>query len=562
VIVAGCTLPDAGSTKVEIAVVGAGAVGVAIASRLAAGFGRIALIEAGGPKFEFGKQVEFFRAAEISDRRHPPTELNRRRMLGGTTSVWGGRCIPLDREDFLPDEGRCGWPLTFDEVAAHIPAALEFLRAGRAEFSSALALPGLPLSPESVDGDLRVDQVERFSEPTNVWKKWGAAFSRSSQVTVIHGAACANIITSAEGARVLGLELRTVLNRSHKILAPSVVLACGGLETPRLLLASRDRKSCGLGNDHDLVGRFYMTHFCGDVGRLRFAHPEIARKFDYGLTPDGVYARRLILLSPAARRREGIPNIVFRPTIPPIADAAHGDPVLSAMFVAKGLITPEYARRLLSQAPEGLSRSSIWRDHGANIAFGIPNLCGFGVDWLKRRILATRKLPSVFLYRTDATYPLEFNAEQLPNPQSRVQLGAATDPFGVPRLIVQWGPHESEAASICRGYRVLAAAVSKIGLGEIALDPDLPNIMRSNLMPSVGHHIGTARIGQDARSGVVGPDCEVWGTRGLFVAGPAIFPSSGFANPTLTAVALAFRLAEHLKRLYGGSRPGPAAGRL
>ena len=55
-------------------------------------------------------------------------------------------------------------------------------------------------------------------------------------------------------------------------------------------------------------------------------------------------------------------------------------------------------------------------------------------------------------------------------------------------------------------------------------------------------------MGSDASSGVVDPNCELWGVRGLFIAGTAVLPTSGFANPTLTALALTFRLAEHLAR--------------
>jgi choline dehydrogenase-like flavoprotein len=545
VIRAGDSLPEGGATEVEVAIVGAGAVGVAMAIRLAARVGRVALIEAGGAHFKHAQNLRFFKAAQITDARHPPTELYRRRMLGGTTSVWGGRCIPFDPEDFTPARGRSGWPIAFAEVDAHVSEALEFFDAGRPEFSAASALPTHPVSLDGSAGDLVVDRIERFSKPTNVWRKWGAALARSREVTVIHGATCTNVVTNADGSRAIALELRTASNRSPKILASTIVLACGGLETPRLLLASRETRSCGLGNEHDLVGRYYMTHLVGNVGDLHFAAAEIARAFDYGMTPDGVYGRRLILLSTAARQRDGIGNIVFRPTIPAIADASHHDPVLSAMFFAKSLIIPEYARRLFAEAG-GVSSSSMWRDHGANITFGLPRLCGFGVDWLKRRVCATRKLPSVFLYRTDGTYPLEFNAEHMPNAESRVLLGCETDPFGVPRLVVQWQARDSDIASICRAYRVLAAAVAKSGLGAVRLDPDLPGVVRRAVVPQGGHHIGTVRMGTDPHTGVIDPNGEVWGTHGLFVAGTAIFPTSGFANPTLMAVALAFRLAEHL----------------
>jgi choline dehydrogenase-like flavoprotein len=215
------------------------------------------------------------------------------------------------------------------------------------------------------------------------------------------------------------------------------------------------------------------------------------------------------------------------------------------MFFAKTLIIPEYARRLFAQRG-AVSESPNWRHHGANMTSGLPRLCGFGVDWLRRRVCATRKLPSVFLYRTDGTYPVEFNSEQMPNAESRVLLSRESDPYGVPRLIVQWQSQDSEIDAICRAYRVLSAAVAKSGLGEMRLDPDLPGVVQRAVVPQGGHHLGTVRMGADPHNGVVGPTGEVWDTQGLFVAGTATFPTSGFANPTLTAVALAFRLAEHL----------------
>jgi hypothetical protein len=433
---------------------------------------------------------------------------------------------------------------------AHIAEALKFLDAGEPEFSAASALPKHPVSFDPSARDLAVDRIERYSKPTNVWRKWGATLARSHEVTVIHGATCTRVVTNADGTCAIALELRTTSSRSYKVLASVIVLACGGLETPRLLLASRENRTCGLGNERDLVGRFYMTHLVSDarnVGALRFAAAETARAFDYDRTPDAVYGRRMILLSPAARQRDGLGNIVFRPTRPPIDDPSHGDPVLSAMFLARSLIIPpEYARSLTTET--GGFPSLKWRAHIANAAAGFPRLCRFSIDWVRRRTLATRKLPSVFLYRADGTYPLEFNAEHMPNRESRVLLGSETDPFGVPRLLVQWQIRDSEIAWICKAYRVLVAAVAKSGLGDVLLDPDLPSAVQQALVPQGGHHIGTARMGADPHAGVVDQTGELWGVHGLFVAGTAIFPTSGFANPTLTAVALAFRLAEHLIR--------------
>ena len=225
------------------------------------------------------------------------------------------------------------------------------------------------------------------------------------------------------------------------------------------------------------------------------------------------------------------------------------------MFLAKSRLIPaEYMRSLAVGSRVSLLQH---RAHIANVLKDLPKLAGFGIDWMRRRTFATRKLPAVFLYRKDGTYPLEFNAEQMPNPESRVTLGAGVDALGMPRLKVEWRMHESEVATLCRAYEVLAAAVAKSGIGTVLLGSDLPDAMQRSLVPQGGVHIGTARMGADPHTGVVDPNGELWGTKGLFVAGTATFPTSGFASPTLTAVALAYRLAEHLARRQTGAKVVP-----
>ena len=559
--VAAEALDDGGTTQVQVAIVGAGAIGVALAVRLAGRLARIALIEAGGTQFRPSDNLTFFKAEQVDDSRHASTELYRRRMLGGTTSVWGGRCIPFDAEDFAPTAERRGWPIPFAEFAAHVPDAIDFLEAGTPDFLADIALPNYPIHLPAPAGHLDLGRIERYSKPSDVWRTWGGQLGRAPEVMVIHGAACIGVLTNPEGSVATGLALMTSSNRRHTVLAPTIVLACGGLETPRLLLASRARRFCGLGNERDLVGRFYMTHLvsnANNAGALHFAAPETARAFDFLTTADGVYGRRMILLSPEARKRDTLPNIVFRPTRPPMDDASHGDPVLSAMFLVRSLlIPPEYTRSMAARLGH-FPVLRTWREHGGNILAGLPGLMRFGTNWLRRRVFATRKLPSVFLYSRSGTYPLEFNSEHMPNPDSRVLLGQETDPLGVPRLVVQWRFREAELDAIERAYRVLAAAVARSGLGEVLLGSDFATSLRQAMVPQGGHHIGAVCMGADPSSSVVDPQCELWGTHGLFVAGTAILPTSGFANPTLTAVALAFRLAEHLVKRHNGASPAPS----
>jgi choline dehydrogenase-like flavoprotein len=549
IIVASSSTTEALS-DIDVAIIGSGAAGVALALRLAGRVGKIALVEAGGPRSEPRRQKQFFKEDNLADARHPSTQLYRRRMLGGTTSVWGGRCIPLDREDIEASGHSPGWPIGYDEVARWTADALQILQAGENDFS-ADALPPTARSPlvdEINDPDILLNRIERFSEPTDVWRKWGRDLVKSEKVVVLRGAACTNIRTTPDGNRVIGVDLRTETGEHLKLTAGKVVLACGGLETTRLLLASRDARSCGLGNEGDLVGRFYMTHLGGTAGAIRLRGPGVDRSFDYGVSPDGIYIRRLIRLTPEARQREKIGNIVFRPNIHSIVDPSHEDAVLSAMAFAKKLVLPEYSRKLVLGASKVGSPAQELVLHGRNILTGMPRLFGFGFDWMRRRTFARRKLPSVFLLRPDSTYPIAFDSEQSPDFNSRVALGNSTDPFGVPRLAIHWRINDADVAGIKRGYEVLKRATQRTGFGEVDFQSDFDERLRDFMGPVGGHHMGTTRMGANPQDSVTDKHGEIWNTKGLFVAGSALFPAVGFANPTLTIVALAVRLADHLAR--------------
>jgi choline dehydrogenase-like flavoprotein len=190
--------------------------------------------------------------------------------------------------------------------------------------------------------------------------------------------------------------------------------------------------------------------------------------------------------------------------------------------------------------------------HLTNIVRGSPALTAFAVDWIRRRTLATRKLPSVVLRNASNRYVLDINAEQIPNPDSRVYLSSENDALGMPRLHIDWRTTPLDREMVARGLRVLQAAFADGSRqparngATITFDDQTFERQVGALTRVGGHHIGTARMGRSRDEGVVNADGEAFDIRGLFIAGAATFPTSGFANPTLVIVALALRLADHL----------------
>lgn len=530
----------------DVVIVGGGAAGLTLAHALGQAGKHILLLEAGGDKRTRTSQ-EFYRG-ELADRvAHPSTDNYRVRAIGGTSTIWGGRAIPFDPIDFEKRDWvpKSGWPFGRDALAAYYDKAMDAAEAGRPEFCPASALPGAQeeLAP-GLDGELVRTTIERFSKPTNFWRRYGEELVRSSNVHVIKEAPVVHIQLADDGNAVDCIEVAVPDGSRIEVRGRSYVLALGGLETTRLLLASNDVRPAGIGNDSDHLGRNYMSHLCATAGTISFAGPPEGVAYDYARDCDGIYVRRRLWLSEKAQRDFALLNTTFRTHLPEPADASHGDPILSAMFLVKDMVLYEYSRKFVEN-PVGWGGRLR---HIGNIARRPLRLATFGTDWLKRRTFAERKLPSVVLGSRDNRYELEFHAEQAPNPESRLTLSTERDAFGMPRLKVDWRITELDIRSLQKSHDLLARELVLRGAGKLDFDRGKLAFKTKRHGIVGGHHIGTTRMSAVSGEGVVDPDCRVHGVSNLHIASASVFPTSGQANPTLTLLALVFRLAEHLGR--------------
>lgn len=529
----------------DLVIVGAGAAGLVMAHALLGKGLSIAVLEAGGMRKTRAGQ-SFYKGEVLPPAAHPTVDAYRLRALGGTSRIWGGRCIPFDPIDF---EARdwvpgSGWPFGVAELEADYRTANAEAEAGRYAFRPADALPGSPLElAPGLDSETLITTIERFSKPTNFWTRYGEAFRTAGDVDVCIHAAVTGIRLAADGGSVDHLDVTRPDGSTFAVRARRYVLALGGLETPRLLLASNDVKPAGVGNDHDLVGRNYMCHLGTTAGVVTFSGPPEKIAYDYERDADGIYLRRRLWLTQETQRRFSLLNTTFRTHLPDPGNPAHGDAILSSMFMVKHLVAYEYGRKF-SEGPVSLAQHGR---HIFNIASQPVRIARFGVNWLRERTLAERKIPSVVLGSPQNKYVIEFHAEQAPNLDSRVTLSGERDHFGMPRIRLDWRLNELDLNSLAGSYRILAAELACTGTGRLDYRENelLERAQRYGVVG--GHHVGTTRISTDPKAGVVDADCRVHGVPNLFVASSSVFPTSGQANPTLTILAMALRLARHLK---------------
>jgi choline dehydrogenase-like flavoprotein len=540
------TVDAAASLDCDLCIVGAGAAGIALALQFIRSDLRVILLESGGALPDPATQA-LYEAEIADDRLHSPGDKYRARVFGGSTTIWGGRCVPFDPLDFAPRPWITDhtWPIDYAEVSRYYPAANTLCEAGEFIYDATQAVPGgmQPMIRGFDPAHFSSDGIERFSCPTNFATRYQHRLAASQSIQVLLNANCTELLTSPDGARIDSLTVRTLAGVTFSVTPKQVVLAAGGLEIPRLLLASRRTHADGIGNAHGQVGRYYMCHIAGTLGALTLDGPRTDVAHGYEVAEDGTYCRRRLALTPDAQRDLGVASTVLRLHFPSIPNPAHRTGALSALYLAKPFISYEYSKRLTG---EGVGGVGNWLRHVGNVATDPFGTAGFLLHWARKRTLAARKFPSVIIKPRANRFSLDYHAEQQPSFSSRVSLGHQTDRLGMPKLLIDWRYTPLDVRTSAETLRVLQADLAAWGRGRLDFDPDQVETLVTRDGAYGGHHIGTTRMGASAATSVVDGDCLVHGMRNLYVAGSAVFATSSQANPTLTIVALALRLAEHL----------------
>lgn len=463
----------------------------------------------------------------------------RRRGLGGSTAIWGGRLATFDPIDLAPRPwlDLPAWPVSYAEIAQFYPQA-RVLCGGGETYATDAAPP--PLIDGLRDAAISQDSVERFSQPLHFGRQYRRRLQGLRNLRVLLHATVMEVELHASAAGVAGLLCATPGGARLRVTARAFVLAAGGIETTRLMLASNRVMAPGIGNAHDQLGRHYMTHLAGVFGRFDPAGDARIRH-GYWRDAQGVYCRRRLALTPAAQAALGSGNAIARLHHPPPHDPGHGDGLLSALVLARGLITAEYATRLHRGGPGSLVPRAR---HLANVARRPVSTASRLAGLAAGRWLAARKLPSIVVPPGRLGFAIDLHAEQLPNPASRISLDGARDGLGLPGAAITWQTRAGDARTLAAMAAALAQALGRHG--HLAHDPD--SIAEEILAQGAygGHFLGTARMAASPRQGVVDADLRVHGLANLFLCSTATFPSSSQANPTLTLVALALRLAGRL----------------
>lgn len=547
------SIPGGTILESDLCVLGGGAAAISVALGYLKS-GRTVIIVPGGGASQTSFGIDLYRGKVDPAGSHEPLEENRIRMWGGTTTVWGGRCVPFDPVDFeerswIPDSG---WPIKHHEIEDYVARAGELSEAGVADFDARSVFPDT--QPEIIKG-LDNDEIvswplERWSIPTDYSKRYRSKFESAENVQVLLHAHGIHLQMDTAGRRVSHVKAACVPGCDFKIRAKYVVLGCGALENARLLLASRDVLPEGIGNRHDLVGRYYQSHRFGVCGYAELKDPGKGFIYDFEKDGEGVYCRRRFWLTPDAQAKHRVNNVVgfFFRTVSGASE--HRNAMVSVIMLAKTVLggarkgPKRLVQILKDQRKELVSHIGVILKDGPGIFVQLSAVA-------YTRFFQKRRLPMILPPKKANRFPLFFQTEHAPLHESRVLLDdSATDDFGMPRLEVRIRFSEVDFRTIRTFVKLFKRRLEEGGLGTFHLSEEDKAFLEDperNAFNSNSHNIGTTRMAASPKDGVVDPDCKVHGVENLYVAGSSVFPTSSHANPTLLIIALALRLADHLR---------------
>ena len=525
--------------ETDICVVGAGVAGITLAREFLGTNTSVTILESGG--FEGDKETQDLYKGETVGHPYYPLETARVRQYGGCSEKWllefgqgvlGARLRPLSEIDFEEREWvpYSGWPFNKAHLDPYYERAQAVCKAGPYiydidSWGETQKTPRFPLKGN------RVQTVVYQGVNRDLFRlDYREELKRSDNVTVYLHANALEIETNDGADETTGIRAACLHGPQFRVRAKVYIVAVNGIETPRLLLLSNRIEKAGLGNRHDLVGRFFMEH------------PHLW---------SGLYIpsdRKLF-------RTAGLYDLHIEKGVPVIGQLTISEDVLQQekMLNYSVVIEPSFRpsphkQGALARGKQTYKALASALLHGDMHAFTrqmstlVPVTNALSVA-VYRKVM--RILNSLLKLRKHEVFLLNHMVEQVPNPESRVTLGNSMDAFGQRCTRLDWQLSPIDIRSIVRAQEIIDEELRRAGLGHLEIE------LRGEVPPpdlhGGWHQMGTTRMHNDPRMGVVDSNSRVHGVSNLYLAGPSVFPTGGCANPVLTIVALTLRLADHLK---------------
>lgn len=512
------------SLDFDVCIMGGGAAGITIAHELLGSGIKVCVLESGDLEFSDATQA-FYEAQEVK-KGFPDPHWSRLRYWGGSTNHWEGNCSPLSDSDFqyrdyIPNSG---WPIGRDDLDPFYRRANVYCELGEYNPDPAYWQARSHKATLDLSGAQLQTGIVKSSSPTRFGEVWGPALTSSEDVTVITGANAKTVAFDKKTDSVATVDIQSLEGNQFSIRAKKFILCMGGIENARMLRFWNEQNEDRLGNQGDCVGRYFMDHPIVEGAFFLPLRPREEFGFYKPHKIDGQAVAGFWELSPEALAAHEISNIRL-PFVP-----------VSKLYASDGVSS-------LHILKDGEAGGHLWR-HLRNVITDLDMIAESGMR---------RKFGREIFSDADefSGYVFDTMLEQTPDPVNRIRLTSDLDALGIPKIAIDWRVSDADKERTWKAYEVMAREAGRLGLGRVRLLREREGRMWQSQLGFGHHHMGTTRMGQNPGHSVVDANTKVFGTRNLYVAGSSVFATGGHVPPTLTLVALAVRLSDHIKQQFG-----------
>jgi choline dehydrogenase-like flavoprotein len=470
---------------------------------------KVILLEGGG--FDYDDRVQELYRGRETGQPYYPLKSSRLHYFGGTTGHWAGMCTTFDAIDFTKRDWvpHSGWPITRKDLDPFYERAHRVVEIGPYNYDLGFWQKKYPdFIPLPFDKEVIWSKIWQFSPPTRFGKRYRETIFNAPNVHLYTYANLVDITANEAVSSVQEITVKNFTGKSHRVRAKYFILACNGIQNPRILLAANKQAPKGLGNDHDLVGRYFMEHL-----EIKSAELWLKDSDKLNLYRLGRDARAELAIHEKKQAELRILNGTA--SFSPLQIARKMKPAIEAW-----------------NGEDPRANLSTLRESGGK---------AYEKKWYEK-----------FQLNGDKAYELFTRIEQAPNPRSQVTIDKEKDELGMPRAALNWELTEIDKRSIRALYLLIGQQLGITRLGRVKMMDYLDDENDKTWPTFTGggwHHMGTTRMHEDPKQGVVDANCQVHGINNLFVAGSSCYTTGGAVNPTLTLIALSLRVSDRVRSL-------------
>ncbi|MCU4675541.1 GMC oxidoreductase [Catenovulum sp. 2E275] len=522
-IIDGNTIDSNIHDEADICIIGGGVAGIVLARELKDSYAKIIMVE-GGDEYYSQDSQDLYQSNKTTH--FPNTHYSRLRFLGGSSNHWENNTSPFTALDFEKREWipNSGWPLSLDDIEPFYMQAATYCGTEPDGYNTNYWKSKYQQEDLfAASGKVQTQIAKSSLPPVRFFAQYGEELKQTENILIYKNSNLVDMNYESGKRKITSIIAQSYTGKKLTINAKVFIMCLGGLENARMLLHFNDKYDNGLGNQGGNVGAYLMEH---PTVRAVYMFKQEKKNFDFYQAhyEQSRVIKGFLSLTEQALRQEKSVNLRI-----PLMNASEFE--LSAGISSAHILADE------------LSQVSMPDDFGTHVMNVLSDL-DMVIEGLARKHFDKRIFESA---NDNIGFLPAMMTEQTPIRENCIKLSEKKDGFGLRLMDIEYQITQDDRNRIWKSLNVLAKEFGALGLGRVKLNPEFSSRIWGSQLGFSNHHMGTTKMAETEKDGVVDKNSLVFGTSNLFMAGSSVFCTGSHVPPTLTICAMSIRLAEYIK---------------